>query len=120
MRSQVLAGLLERIAALPGMVGCAVVDVDTGMAWETAGDAARVQHACEAASDYWRLYLRNKHEYALLLGELAAQVMVHAQGRVTIVPCKQSLLLVCLSHEPDRVDWRAWKSMLAELTNLAD
>jgi hypothetical protein len=106
--------LVDSVAALPGMIGCALVDIETGMAWSVSGNVEKVQYVCEAASDYWRLYMRLKGEYRGLLGELAAQVMVHSRGRITIVQRSGSMLLVCLSHEPSTVDWTGWKAMLAD------
>lgn len=108
---------LLTIQRLDGMIGCAVVDMDTGMTWESTG-GDEVQHLCECATDFWRLQLRNATHYALL-GELAAQVLMHAKGRITLVRCPGSLLLVCISAEPDHVDWPRWKALVHQLNQLA-
>jgi hypothetical protein len=114
-------GELERklaaIAAMDGLIGCALVDAETGMAWTSAG-GDDMQQICEAASDYWRLYMRHAKHYRSV-GELRVQVLIHATGRITIVRCAGSLLLVCVSHEPDRVDWTRWKAMVAGLRGAA-
>ena len=119
MKAQALSDLLEQFASLNGLMGCAVLDAETGMAWKAAGDARSVQSVCEAATDYWRLHRRQEREFDSVLGPLVMQMIFHSRGRVTIVPCSTSLLFVCLTREPDKVDWSAWKQKLAELKNLA-
>jgi hypothetical protein len=44
--------------------------------------------------------------------------MMHAKARVTSVACPSDLLLVCVSHEPDAVDWPIWKTHLRTLHEL--
>lgn len=103
---------LAAMAALDGVIGCAVIDTDGGMAWHTAGPADALQPLAEAASDYWRMGLRRRELYAPL-GDIRALVVMHARGRLTLAACGEKLLLVSLSREPDRVDWPAWKARLA-------
>jgi predicted regulator of Ras-like GTPase activity (Roadblock/LC7/MglB family) len=111
---QALEAELDSLAQLPGMRGCAVIDTDAGMAWHTAGDAQLLQPIAEAASDYWRLFLRRRGDFEGL-GEIRALVVMHAKGRITLAGCGEQLLLVCLSHEPDRVDWNRWKAGVGSL-----
>lgn len=117
MTADKLEQVLQSMGALPGMTGCAMVDAETGMAWKTAG-GHDIQVLCEAASDYWRLHTRSAGHYAPL-GELAAQVLIHTRGRITIVGCGGTLLNVCVSKEPDAVDWSRWKALVADLRTLA-
>lgn len=114
MKTERMERELEAIAAMPGMTGCAVIDTEGGMAWHTAGSAATVQSLAEAASDYWRMFLRRRGDFGDL-GELRALVVMHAHGRLTLAACGEQLLLVCLSAEPDRVDWPAWKARVGAL-----
>jgi hypothetical protein len=107
INERVLVAALERLAAMPGLLGCTVVDGDTGMPWGATGSFPELAAVCESAWDYWRLACRRR-EYASL-GELRAIVVMHAQGRVTLVGCGEGLLLVTLSREPDAVDWPRWK-----------
>jgi hypothetical protein len=107
---------VQTIAVLQGLVGCSLVDVQAGMTWCSAGRPDTVAMA-EAATDYWRLTQRHTGTFQNL-GDLRAQVMMHAQARVTSVACPPDLLLVCVSHEPDTVDWPAWKSHLRTLHDI--
>lgn len=119
MKAQALSDLLDQFALLDGLIGCAVLDAETGMAWKTSGNAKSVQFVCEAATDYWRLHQRQEGEFASLLGPLVMQMIFHSRGRITIAQCSKSLLFVCLTREPDKVDWRLWKQKFASLKNLA-
>ena len=114
MKRHALEQALEALAALPGVLGCAVVDTDGGMAWQTAGPDPVLQPLAEAASDYWRMFLRRRGDFAVL-GDIRALVVMHQRGRLTLAGCGEQLLLVCLSAEPDRVDWTAWKARVARL-----
>jgi hypothetical protein len=118
MNAVKLEAILQSMSALAGMAGCAMVDAETGMAWKTAG-TEDIQVLCEAASDYWRLHTRTGGHYAPLVGELAAQVLIHTRGRITIVGCGGTLLNVCVSREPDGVDWARWKVLVGDLRKLA-
>jgi hypothetical protein len=116
MSAASLLAPLQALAALEGLLACAVVDVDTGMVCQSAGDAACVPLA-EAASDYWRLCRRQQAFDTL--GPVRAQVLIHERARLTLAPCGRELLLVCASAEPDRVDWARWKQAVAHLHAVA-
>lgn len=100
-----LGAQLHALADSVGLLACALVDIDTGMVLACAGDADVI---AEAASDYWRLFRRQRPLLAAL-GEARAQVLIHERGRITLTACGGGLLLVSLSAEPDRVDWLGWK-----------
>jgi hypothetical protein len=53
------------------------------------------------------------------MGGLVAQVVIHAEGRLTLIGCGRSLVLATLSREPDRVPWADWKQLAIELRGLA-
>jgi predicted regulator of Ras-like GTPase activity (Roadblock/LC7/MglB family) len=114
MKSDRMQRELEAMAAMHGVIGCAVIDTDGGMAWHTAGAAEAVQPMAEAASDYWRMFLRRRGDFGAL-GEIRALVVMHARGRLTLAACGAQLLLVSLTDEPDTVDWRAWKARVGAL-----
>ncbi len=101
------------VAAVPGVRGAALLDLEGGLPWATSGDAASLLMA-EAASDHWRLTLRHGRTFGEL-GTLRTQVLIHADGRLTLVACPLNLLLVTVSAEPDAVDWRHWKSCVGRL-----
>lgn len=108
---------LEQVALMPGLQGCALVEIDTGMAWHAAGSIVDVQKIAEASSDYWRLYQRQKVHFEHL-GELRAQVMMHHEVRITMLPCGPGMLLIALSREQDRVDWAQLQSRTQSLKQL--
>lgn len=114
MKSARLQEALAQMAALPGVLGCAIVEANTGMVWLSAGELPRVQHLSEAVSDYWRLFLRRSDDFAAL-GDLRAQVLIHSHRRVTLVGCGAGLVLVTVSGEPDQVRWADWKVALGGL-----
>ena len=121
MKAQRLRGELEQFALMPGLQGCALVEIDTGMVWHAAGSIADVQKIAEASSDYWRLYQRQRIHFEHL-GDLRAQVMMHREVRITMLPCGPGMLLIALSREQEPVDWArlqnktlALKQMVAEL-----
>jgi hypothetical protein len=108
---------LEQVALMPGLQGCALVEIDAGMAWHAAGSIVDVQKIAEASSDYWRLYQRQKVHFEHL-GELRAQVMMHLEVRITMLPCGPGMLLIALSREQDRVDWAQLQSRTQALKQL--
>lgn len=117
MNPDALERELGAIASLEGVIGCAVADVETGMAWKFVG-GDEVQIICEVATDFWRLHMRQANHLEPLLGGLSAQVLMHARGRITLVRCAHPLLLVTLSKEPDHVDWPLWKACAGKLSAL--
>jgi hypothetical protein len=104
MNAQRLRNGLDQIALLSGIQGCSLVEIDAGMVWHTAGHIVDGQKIAEASSDYWRLYERQKVHFEHL-GELRAQVMMHREVRITMLPCGSGMLLIALSREQERVDW---------------
>lgn len=116
MTADLEAGL-RAIAAQPGVQGCALVDLETGMVLHWEGPPALLPVA-EAASDYWRLCARQENVFGIL-GPPRAQVVIHEHTRVTIVRCGEGLLLVTLSLEAEAVDWGRWKQSTQSLYQLA-
>lgn len=117
MKEQQLKSILQTIAAMPGLQGCALVEVDAGMVWHLAGTAPDLQKIAEASSDYWRLYKRQRTHFGGL-GELRAQVMMHADSRITMMPCGDDMLLIALSLEKTPVDWAALQAEAQHLKKL--
>lgn len=108
---------LADIRSQPGVMGCALVDLATGMVLHGEGPGDLLP-AVEAASDYWRLCTRQQRVFGAM-GELRAQVVIHEHQRLTIVRCGQGLLLVTLSLESEPVDWVRWKQSTAALHRVA-
>ena len=109
-----LPTLLRALADQPGLIACGLVDAETGMVCHCAGDGEHLA-LIEAASDYWRLAQRHGPVAHGALGPTRAQVLIHDRARLTLTRCGDGLLLVCISQEPDRVDWPRWKQALGPL-----
>nr|MBP7330371.1 hypothetical protein [Alicycliphilus sp.] len=54
------------------------------------------------------------------LGDLKASVMMHAQGRITLLPCGTGMLLVTLTRQKSDIDWALWQEKTKELARLVD
>lgn len=119
MKQQALREALESMASMPGLEGCALVEVEAGMVWHHAGQIEGVQTFAEAASDYWRLYHRLADQFQDL-GELKASVMMHTHGRITLLPCGTGMLLVTLTRQKSDIDWALWQAKTRELARLVD
>ncbi len=120
MKQQALRDKLDAMARLPGVNGCALVEIDAGMVWHHAGQIEGVQTFAEAASDYWRLYGRLAGQFQGL-GELRASIMMHAHGRITLLPCGGGMLLVSLTAgQKPGLDWTQWQAQAHELALLVD
>ncbi|RYY92405.1 MAG: hypothetical protein EOO24_29155 [Comamonadaceae bacterium] len=114
MTSNRIERQIEAIAGLPGVVGCALVEIEGGLTWCSAG-GPDIMKLAEAATDYWRLTQRHGPLLQSVLGDLRAQTFIHSEARITSVACPQGLLLVTVSGEPDAVDWRLWKACVGLL-----
>ncbi|MBS0406513.1 MAG: hypothetical protein JSS17_09220 [Proteobacteria bacterium] len=120
MKQQALRNKLDAMAQLPGVNGCALVEIDAGMVWHHAGQIEGVQTFAEAASDYWRLYGRLAGQFQDL-GELRASIMMHAHGRLTLLPCGGGMLLVSLTAgQKSGLDWNQWQAHAQELAQLVN
>lgn len=119
MKSDALRAMLAAMASTPGVDGCALVEIDAGMVWHACGHIDATPTLAEAASDYWRLYQRLNHHFSDL-GDLRASVMVHARGRLTLLPCGKGMLLVAVSDQKSPVDWLQWQRQTRDLARLVD
>ena len=119
MKEKRLQEAVETMAAMPGLEGCALVEIEAGMVWNHAGQIEGVQTFAEAASDYWRLYTRLSDQFKDL-GDLRASVMMHARGRITLLPCGTGMLLVTLTRQKSDIDWTVWQEKTKELARLVD
>lgn len=119
MKEASLREALVSMADMPGVEGCALVEVDTGMVWHAAGQSEKMQLLSEAASDYWRLYKRLNGHFSEL-GEMRASVFMHVLSRITLMPCGKDMLLVGLTREQTPVNWSEWQSRTQQLANLVN
>jgi hypothetical protein len=120
MNATRLAAELNHLAGRPGVVGCALVDADTGLVWQACSSStdASAPQIWEAAVDYWRLYARQKQHFAGL-GELGVAAMYHTLGVLAVLPCctDPSVLLVLHANHKN-VDWIELQRMTHELGRL--
>lgn len=116
MKKKLVAQELQAMAATPGVVACALVDVTTGMVYLCAGDAPNMEGVAEAASDYWRLYQRNGNNFAAL-GPLQAVSTIHRDGVVSLMPCSEGIVLATISRRM-QLDMSAWFRKVTHLATL--
>jgi hypothetical protein len=115
MNSTQVGAELDRMAAHPGIVGCALVDAHTGLVWDSRAGAVNAQHMWEAAVDYWRLHDRQKLHFAGL-GTLGAAVMYHSGGVLAVFPCCSDPDVLFVAHgQHHGVDWIALQRMARKL-----
>lgn len=100
---------VERMAQTPQFSGCALVEVDTGMVWHSAGRLQGLDQLGEAVSDYWRLNRRLAGAF-IELGDLRISVFLHTKGRVTSMPCGSGMIIVALSEHQAPIDWGLWRT----------
>ncbi|CAN5273220.1 hypothetical protein BH10PSE16_BH10PSE16_27890 [soil metagenome] len=119
MKAKVLHLVLNAMADLPGVEGCALVEIEAGMVWHTAGQMQGMQNLAEAVSDYWRLYTRLDHHFTEI-GELKASIFIHAKGKLTLLPCGKGMLLVAMASQRAKVDWNQWQDKAKDLAKMVD
>ena len=105
--AQVVAHLQE-LADYPGINGCALVEVATGMAWHVAGGYPELERVGEAAIEFWRIQHRLE-EHLTTLGTLKSAAYSFTNQVVALFPCCEDpgLVLVCVAAKGP-VDWPAW------------
>ena len=99
---------LQKLAAFPAIDGCALVEVDTGMAWHVAGNYPELERVGEAAIEFWRIQNRLS-EHLGALGPLKSAAYSFANRVVALFPCldNPALVLVCVAAKGP-VAWAAW------------
>jgi hypothetical protein len=100
-----LTALMAELASLPGLHGCALVEAETGFVWTAQGRLAGQDGLWEAATDFWRLQMRNARHFAEL-GEFGAAVMHHTAGMLAVFRCcrEPEVLFVAVGRQ-GAVDW---------------
>lgn len=113
--SQTLAELVSQLAALRGLRGCALVEAEAGLVWTAQGELANRDALWEAASDFWRLQMRNARHFADL-GDFGAAVMHHSDGMLALFRCCRDpdLLFVAVGRQGS-VDWIGLQRKAAEI-----
>jgi hypothetical protein len=99
---------LQELADFPGIDGCALVEIATGMAWHVAGRYPELERIGEAAIEFWRVQERLS-EHLNTLGTLKSAAYSFSNRVVALFPCNDQagLVLVCVAAKGD-VGWQAW------------
>lgn len=113
--SQSLRVALDDMATQRGFKAAALVELDGGMVWHAEGEAALCDAVVSTASDYWRLYRRNRDVFASL-GDLQVAILFHRGARLTVCECGPGLVLVIVTEKGVDVDWERWKKAHAQLS----
>ena len=100
--------LLQKLANFPSIRGCALVEVDTGMAWHVAGHYPQLERVGEAAIEFWRIQARLS-EHLGELGALKSAAYSFENQVVALFPCCEdpALVLVCVAAKGP-VAWANW------------
>jgi hypothetical protein len=108
MDSAAIEQELTALAARPGVLGCALVQQDSGLVVHSAGPEQALG-VWEAAVEFWRLHLRMR-EHLSGQGPLRAITLHHPDRLVVLLPCDvdAELLLVCVGARQG-VDWNHWQ-----------
>jgi hypothetical protein len=104
----VIVDYVARLAAFNGIKGCSVVDAESGLVLESAGDFPDVVNLSEAAVEFWRVHAR-QNEYFEALGELSVIMLAFKNGWLGVTSCAgdPSLLIVAVTRN-HAVDWQGW------------
>lgn len=114
-QEEVAQALAAMVRDSPAVLGCALVEAESGLVWHRVGGQAEHDALWEASADYWRMHGRLRGHFDLL-GELGAAVMYHRKGILAIMPCgsEPELLVVCIG-ENGKIDWNRWQQRIREL-----
>jgi len=115
MSNPLVQALVGRLAAFPGVQGCALVDADTGMVWYCAGKLPGIERLGEASVEFWRVQLRQS-AYFQQFGPLESAAHSFADQVIALFPCshKPALIAVCVADKSGMA-WGTWGAQLAEL-----
>jgi len=119
MNLQHVIAEMDRMAAQPGIFGCALVDAASGRVWHaSAASCIGSGPDWEEAFDRWRH--QGRHRLHITgLGTLASAVMYHAHGVLAVFPCASDPDVLLVAHGRHRgVDWLAWQCMVRTLGRL--
>ena len=109
---------LQTLASYPGIDGCALVEVATGMAWHFAGTSPEIERIGEAAIEFWRIKDRLATQLTIL-GNLQSAAYSFSNRVVALFPCSDDpgLVLVCIAAKGDMA-WSAWGVQVEALRRL--
>jgi hypothetical protein len=110
-----IAVALDQLASHAGILGCALVESDTGMVWHHAGTLSDMELVAEAAVEFWRTQRRVAIPLEAM-GELKFASFKYAHQTIALVPCDEArgLILICAAQSQG-VDWSDWIRHLPHL-----
>lgn len=105
---------IDRIAAGDGVLGCALVEIEAGMIWLSAGQNPHLPLYCEAISDYWRLSERlNKHLPDT--GQLKNLSLQYQHLKIASWRLNQGLIFVLLLTQSQELQWEKIKPLMTDI-----
>ena len=115
MNSEFVDTLVQDLGTFPGVEGCALVEVDTGMAWHHGGNLATMERVGEAAIEFWRVQVRLS-SYFTDMGPLQSAAYSFSNGVIALFPVidKPALVLVCVAAKNDMA-WKVWAEHVMQL-----
>jgi hypothetical protein len=107
--------LINNIAAIAGVRGCALVETASGMVWHTAGQLPDLERLGETASEYWRLHDRLARNLQAL-GAPVVGLFAFTHGMLALEPCSNALgVLLVAVVDQGTMDWAQWQQRCIEL-----
>lgn len=94
-----------------------MVEIEAGMVWHTAGSIENLQQIAEAASDYWRLYLRLQSNFEQF-GHLQKCSFIHATHKLTLTPCGVDMVFITITNTSTHLEWLSWEKRIQQLSSL--
>lgn len=114
MNAKYIKAKIDSMARTPGVAGCAVVEVAAGMVWHAASTQADFVAMAEAASDYWRLYLRmNMHFTAF--GKLTHCTLTHETHQLMLTLCGHDMVFVTVCDKNYALNLSDWNFRIHQL-----
>ena len=104
MNDKALRGVLEIMTQTPGIRACALVRTVSGDVWLHAGNAPELDEMARAAAEHWQLHGRRSKAFQSM-GPLTAGIMIHMDGRLTLLPCGNELILLTVTDPNPSLDW---------------
>ena len=104
MNDKALRGVLEIMTQTPGIRACALVKTDSGEIWHQAGEATELADMALLAAEHWELQRRLGGTFGSM-GPPTASIMVHTDGRMTLLPCGKRLILLAVTDQNPNLDW---------------
>lgn len=99
---------LQSLASFAGIKSCSLVEAESGLVIDSAGEFVNVEQLSEAAVEFWRIHARQPQNFEVL-GSLNLMMMAFQHGwlALTALPDDPSLLLVAVTRS-QAVDWPGW------------